>query len=231
MEEMKLKDSDKKRIIQYIKENELDYRISDGGIIRFHLIAEDDVVFYIHNYNEQYVMVKHEKYVKPGELPFNYFYYKNLQQVIEQLSFYDGKLPKIWWAPLKSTVDIGFNNEGYSDNWSKSYIINNKWSQLDWNEQYKYIVYNEERNIKVISPYNELHKTGYYDKVYTELNKLYFEVHPISLMEGNESFLVKVLINNEEVLKEYINYQVRRKKGLKLFLENLFNNNNPNVII
>ena len=62
------------------------------------------------------------------------------------------------------------------------------------------------------------------------MDKLYLEIHPICVLEGSESYLVKILINNEEIMKEYINYIVRRKKGLRLFLENLFTNKNQYVM-
>lgn len=58
--------------------------------------------------------------------------------------------------------------------------------------------------------------------MYTKVDKLYFEIHPISCQPGNESYLVKLLCNNEEVLKEFINYIVSRKKGLKLLIKTIF---------
>jgi hypothetical protein len=63
----------------------------------------------------------------------------------------------------------------------------------------------------------------------SDMDRLYVEIHPISLKEKNESYLIKILINNEPVLKEYINYRVFKKKGLNLFLEELLNNKNQYV--
>ena len=44
-----------------------------------------------------------------------------------------------------------------------------------------------------------------------------------AMRDGNrESYLVKISFNDEPVLKEWINYKVIRKKGLRLFLNTLF---------
>jgi hypothetical protein len=53
-DEFKTKDSDKKRIIEYINQNELDYKISDNGIFKFHLISDDGYMFQIYDYNDQF---------------------------------------------------------------------------------------------------------------------------------------------------------------------------------
>ena len=224
---MLLSDSDKNRIIEFIKENELDYRISNGPIFRFHILADDDSVFYINKYNEQYLIIKSDK----EKTFFKYYGFQTLSQVMEQLSFYDNSLPKVWWYPIKSTVDIGFEKEGYTEEWLNDFCINENWSNKDWNEQYKYAVFLKKENIKVISPYNTLHEVSLFNTYSpADMDKLYFEIHPICVMEGTESYLVKILINNEEIMKEYINYVVRRKKGLRLFLENLFTNKNQYVM-
>lgn len=63
------------------------------------------------------------------------------------------------------------------------------------------------------SPYNEYG--------YNEVHKFYFEIHPISVVRNNETYLFKLLINNEEILKEYVNYKVSRRKGLKILIKEL----------
>lgn len=55
------------------------------------------------------------------------------------------------------------------------------------------------------------------------MEKLSFEIHPISCKEQNESYLFKLAFNDDPILKEWINYRIIRKKGLKIFLETLFN--------
>lgn len=224
-DEFKTKDSDKKRIIEYITQNELDYKISDNGIFKFHLISDDGYMFQIYDYNDQYVVTKSDK-----SRHFEYYYYKNLQQVLEQLAFYDNNLHKIWWEPIANAIDIGFYKEEYTDDWSKDFTtIDTNWTHIE-EDQYRCAVYQKKTHIKVISPFNTLHEVSAFNTYKPDdMEKLYMEIHPISVKKGAESYLVKILINNEEIMKEYINYRVKRKKGLKLFLENLFNNKNQYI--
>lgn len=50
-----IKKEDINRINDFITSNELDYQINDNGIIRYHIVAYDDMVFYFYNYNDDYV--------------------------------------------------------------------------------------------------------------------------------------------------------------------------------
>lgn len=227
-----LKDSDKKRIIDYIKENELDYNISDTDIFRFHIVSEDNYLFQIYNYNEQYILIStlSEKGDHTQSQKFKYSYFKNLQQVIEQLSYHDNSIHKCWWELLDgigrpSSINICSIKEGYDDDWFKDFSKNEDWYHIE-EDQYKCLIYEKEINVKITSPHDKYNE---YPPFY--MDKLHVEVHPISLKENNEFYLVKILINNEQILKEYINYRVRRKKGLKLFFENLFTNKNPYIKI
>ena len=227
LSDIKINESDKKRIVDYIKENELNYIISEeNDIFRFFITAQDKAFFQFLKYNEQYVVAKTMAIC--GQAPtFQYFYFKNLQQVIEQLSLYDNNIPKVWWELLdgrgrNSTVDIVFVKENYTDDWSKEFLKND-WSQIN-EQEYKCLVYEKKVNIRIKSPHDKYDDYPGYD-----LQKLYMEIHPICVKEGSESYLVKILINNEEVLKEYLNYRVIRKKGLKLFLNEFFNNKNPYI--
>ena len=49
MEELNINTSDKERIISFIKENDLDYKVVDNGITRFHVVAEDGIKFQFQN--------------------------------------------------------------------------------------------------------------------------------------------------------------------------------------
>ena len=76
----------------------------------------------------------------------------------------------------------------------------------------------------MISPFNTLHEVSAFNNLQLEkIDKLYFEVHPISCVKKRESYLVKLLCNNDNTFKEYINYKVYKEKGLKLMLNTLFN--------
>jgi len=243
LDEMKISDSDKQRIIDYITENELDYNITEG-IFRFGLVSYDNQLFNIYKNNEQYVLVKmdpdkdFQAQYDPGVMAYEYYYYQNLQQVIEQLSLYDNAVYKVWWELLDghnnrpSSANMGFTNEGYTEDWFSDHLTIDKYNVEDYDDQYKYVVYEDKRPIKVISPHNTLHEVSLFNNFsMSDMDRLYVEIHPISLKEKNESYLVKILINNEPVLKEWINYRVFKKKGLNLFLEELLNNKNQYVQI
>jgi hypothetical protein len=55
-----------------------------------------------------------------------------------------------------------------------------------------------------------------------KIDKLYFEIHPVSTLEGRESYMLKILCNNEEIMKEYVTYRVIKRKGLRLLMESIF---------
>lgn len=217
--------SDIDRISTFIIDNELDYDIIDNSIIRYHIKSHDDMVFYFYNYNNNFVVVKYDKTKdgKPGQQAYEYYQFNNLQQVLEQLKSYDDNIYKQWWYPTLNSAEIGFDSDSYIDNWFEEFKDGDFWN-IDSDDNYKYITYNNP-NIKpnFKSPFNTIHEVSpINDLQYTEVNKLYFEIHPISCQSGNESYLLKLLCNNEEVLKEFINYIVSKKKGLKLLIDTIF---------
>lgn len=233
-----INNNDKKRLIDFINENNLDLEVVDNGISRFGISTSDKKVFFVYEYNNQYVLCKYDPDKElqsilsgnAGVMYFEYFYYQNMQQVLEQLSFYEKSIYKSYWEPIRNTFDIPFIKEDYFNEWISDFTGDN-WTTESWNDDYDYLVYNEERNIKVHSPFNTLHEVSLFNSYSPEdLDRLYMEVHPISLKEKSESYLVKILINKEDILKEYINYKVSTKKGLNLFLNELFSGKNPNVI-
>jgi hypothetical protein len=57
-----------------------------------------------------------------------------------------------------------------------------------------------------------------------KVNKLYFEIHPITCVENGEKYLFKILANNEEVLKEFINYIAFGKRGLMNLIDYIIDN-------
>ena len=223
---IQISDTDKQRLISFINENDLDYTPVDNGIIRFHLIAEDKMKFFFYEYNNECVVVKCDpvKEQQGDHNAFQYFNYKSFTQVLEQISFYDKSLPKTYWEVTPNSIDVGFDKDTYNENWHQD-ILDDNYILEDYNDQYKYINYtNEKYKPELKSPYNTIGEvTEIHQSLYTKVEKLNFEIHPISLEPRNEKYFVKLLCNNESIFKEYINYKVSKKKGLKILLETLFN--------
>lgn len=220
--------SDKERLLEFIKENELDYTPIDNGIVRFHTMSCDGMKFFFYKYNEEYVVVKYDPNKddpnNPGSIAYEYFNFKTLPQVLEQLSFYDNQIPKTYWSIIADSMEVGFDKDSYSENWYEEFITDDFYKVEDC-DSYKTIVYsNSNYKPELKSPFNTLHEVSpINNESYTKVDKLYFEIHPISCQGGKESYLLKLNCNNEEVLKEYINYTVATKKGLRLLLKTLFN--------
>lgn len=223
---VQLNQKEKERIIQFVEENELDYIPIDNGISKFSLTADDGISFYIYSYNENYVVVRYDKERElQGKQAYDYIQFKTIPQILEQLKIYDNSLPKKYWEPTINSVEVPFDKDNYNDEWYKNFIKDQKW-RVEESSNYKYIVYeNEDYKPDLISPFNTLHEVSTINnKEYTKVNKLYFEIHPVSCKEKSESYFFKLLSNNEEILKEYINWKVVKKKGLKMFIEDTFNN-------
>ena len=218
---------DKNKIIQFIKDNELDYTLIDNGITRFHVMAVDGIKFLFYKHEEQYIITKYDGN-KDSEGPsganaYKHYTFKTLMQVLEQLSFYDKSLEKSYWSTTADTIDIGFDQINYIDDWHTDFTTDDKYG-LEDDGKYKFITYtNNEYKPELSSPYNSLDEVSpVNNKSYTQVDNLHFEIHPISCLQGRESYLLKLQCNNEKVLKEYINYIVSSKKGLKMLLDTIF---------
>jgi hypothetical protein len=196
-------------------------------MIKFHLTSYDGMKFEIYEYGDEFILIKSdpkklaEQINNPGVQAHEYFQYKNLQQILEQLKLYDESQIKKYWEPILDSVSERFQSNTYDENWHSFLPIN---YQLSDSDSYKYITYvNESIKPKMISPFNTLHQISPINKMeLTEVSKFYMEIYPISCKDKNESYFVKILSNNEEILKEYISFKVNKKKGMILFLRNLF---------
>jgi len=217
-------ESDKERIIDFIKINDLDYVIVDDGIIRFHIIAYDGIKLYIQIYNDIYILTKYDPSKdKVGGLPYENFQFNNLQTLLEQLKIYDDSLHKSFWTMTSNSIDIGFDNNNYIEDWYNEFKKDDFWNIED-TDNYTYLTYkNNNYKPELKSPFNTISEVSpINDVIFTRVDSLYFQIHPISCLDGNESYLLKLQCNNEEVLKEYINYLVSSKKGLRLLLDTIF---------
>jgi len=220
-----LTDSEKLRIKDFIEQHDLDFKIVEPGTInKYHLFSFDKKKLFINKYLDKYVVIHYDpKSDKPGSDPYKYYYYDNLQQVLEQLSVYDNSIPKQYWMPITNSIDIGFNNDGYNDEWCDDFLNGDCWKKEDC-DKYKSLVYDDPNyKPKIKSPYYTLDEVSpINDPMISEVGKLYFEIHPISLTPGEEEYHFKIQSNDEEILKEWINYLIVSKKGLKMFLDTIF---------
>jgi hypothetical protein len=215
-----------KRITDFIEENDLFLNYSEGELFRFKVFSDDEMTFQFFKINDGYVVSKYDKNKDilgvPSD-PYQYFNFKNIPQILEQLKLYDEQIPRTLWVPTTNTIDFNHDQTIFESNWTKDFIVNEKWSERKDGE-FPILVYEDisvQPNLK--SPFNTLHEVSEFNQlVYEKVNKLYFEIHPKSLQKRNEKFLFKLLINNEEIFKEYASFDVIRKKGLKLLIESIF---------
>ena len=215
---------DKERIYSFIEENELDLNIVDNDISKYSVNAEDGITFYIYEYNG-YVVSKYDQ-IKDRQRkdPYEYFSFNTLQQVLEQLKFYDNNLPKNYVTPTSNSIEVPFDKNTYFPEWVNEFIENENWKVEIDDSGYNYLVYeNEDYKPELISTFNTLHEVSSINsKTYTKVDKLNFIIYPVSLGKKNEKYFFKLLCNNEEVMKEYINYKVSKKKGLKNLIKEIF---------
>ena len=219
---------EKERIFQFIKECDLDYEIVDNGIIKPHLIAYDNQRFFFHKNEEQYIVVKYDKSKDREGTSGAYKYYtmKTLPQIMEQLRVYDESITKTFWEATSNSIDFPFDKVNYVDDWYSD-LIKDEYYSIEEDTHCKYVVYsNDKYKPEIKSPFNTVGDDAWgsilHESKPEKIDKLYFEIHPVSTLEGRESYMLKILCNNEEILKEYITYRVIKRKGLRLLMKNIF---------
>lgn len=216
---------EKDRLISFIESNDLDYSVSNNDIFKFSLSSLDKKKFFFYKVEEKYIVMMYDVNKDNDnnimENAYEYFEFNNITQILEQLTLYDNNLEKVYWSYCDG-IDSNFIKDNYNDNWSDEFLKENY--KIEDNISYKYLVYeNKDLKPKLLSPYNTLHEVSFINsKEFTTVEKLYFEIHPESCVNKSESYILKLLCNNDDVLKEYINYRVNTKKGLKLLIESIF---------
>jgi hypothetical protein len=218
--------NEKQRLIEFIDLNELDYIISENNLGKFGIISEDNKYFYFLKHNDKYIVQKWD-YKKSQETVSNWYYtFNNFSEVLEQLRVYDDSIYKIYWQPVLETLDLKFNKDAYTNEWWSDFSLSkHDCSKIEkYNELYEYLVYEDDSyKPELKSPFNTLHEVSPINEIQlTKIDKLYIEIHPVILEKKKEKYFLKILINNDELFKEYVNYDIFKKKGLKLFLENFF---------
>lgn len=224
-------ENDKNKIIQFIKENDLDYTHVDNGITKPHMITYDGYKLFFYIYESTYVMVKYDSDKdKPGGQAYEYFYFDTMPKLLEQLKHYDQSIRKVYWHMIIDSISYPFDKLNYKDDWFTD-LLKDEFYSIEEDVHCKYVVYENDKYKPIIkSPYNTLDSDHLASQIHSvsemRLNKLYFEIHPISTLEGSETYMLKVLFNDDDLFKEYINYRVVGKKGLRLIIESLFNESN-----
>jgi len=222
-----IKNEDLNKLIQFIKENDLDYTYIENVVNKPHLVSYDGYKLFFYIYENKYVVVKYDKDKdKPGKQAYEYFYFDTMPKMLEQLKHYDESIQKIWWYTTNNSIDYPFDKSNYKEDWFEEFTKDNFYS-VDENLHCKYITYTNTNYKPVIkSPYNTLSEDALASIIHKSephnIDKLYFEIHPVSTLEGAEKYDFKILMNNDDIFKEYINYRVIGKKGLRLLIENLF---------
>jgi len=231
-----ISDTNKEKIKGFITKNDLDFTIVDleDEISKFTIISQDGINFFFYTYNDKFILVKYDSDKdKAGQIYINtheYYEFKTMIEMLTQLKYYDDNIPKSFWEVTLNSAEVPFNKGSYTDDWHKEFQRDAEYTRIDSDDfnNYEYIVYENplySPNIK--SPHNTLSQVSYInsdEQSIVKVNKLYYEIHPISCEPGSEEYLFKLLANNEETLKEFINYIVHKKKGLTLLINDIFNN-------
>jgi hypothetical protein len=213
-----LSENNKTRIKEFIEGNDLDYTITDNDISRYQLISYDGVTYYIQESDGNFILIKQS--IVNGSEKFDYLQYESLNKLLETLSIYDKQLEKIYWTIIMSDAEYGVDSQSYNEDWYSNII--NEYYTIEERDPYKYLYY-ENFNYKpeIKSPHNTLHEVSPINSLsYNKLERLYFEIHPVSCK--NERYILKLLHNDDEIFKEYINYYVWTEKGLNKLIESIF---------
>lgn len=225
MEELSSKE--KERIIDFIDKNELYYEWEERDTAKFRLFAEDGNYFQFFKNNENIIVCKFDKSkfrINAACDPYEYYQFSNLQQVLEQIKLYDSQIFRNFWIPTTNTVDYVPDKTIYENKkWIEEFKIDENWKIIEEGKDYILVYENFNIQPELKSHFNTLHEVSPINQLkYEKVHKLYFEIHPISVKKRNEKYLFKLLINNEEVLKEYASFNVFKKRGLHMLIKSIF---------
>ena len=209
-----LTENEENIIQKYIIDNELDYSITGGQLFRYSLTL-DGICFYVNKSDGKYVLIKHDPMKEVNDPnQFIYLNYESLDSMLEDLKVYENSIPKSYWSMRLDSAQVDFIKESYNPVWYEEFI-NEDFRIEDYEKQYKYITYTKHMDFELKNPYNDHELSNY------KLEKMYFEIHPVCVERGKEEYLAKFLVNNDPIFKEYISYDVYKRKGLKMFVESL----------
>lgn len=218
---------EKDKISSFIESNDLDYTVMDSDVFVFSLLSMDNMQFKIYKQEESYLLMKCDlekiRQYNEGNVmlePYSYFNFNNLSQMLEQIKLYDDNIPKSWWSPVADVMNYGIKH--YTESWYEEFVKDG--FIIEKHGQYEFLSFtSKEYKPELKSPFNTLHEVSELNKLeYTSLDELHIEIQPISCVDRNESYLFKIQCNSDQVFKEYINYVVSRKKGLRILIKETF---------
>lgn len=225
-----ISDSEKQRIIQFIEFNDLEFDIPNLNVLKFRII-HSNIQFQFYKYDNKYVVVKYDskkdEIGRPELQAYEYFYYDNILQILDQLKNYSDNIPKFYYSPILDTIQQVFTGS-YVDDWYSDFYKEPEYTSIkNYQDKYDYLVYeNPNINPRVKSPWNQLATVSSLyseEDQYITVHKLYYEIHPISLINRKETYLFRLLSNNDDKFTEYINYTVNKKVGLHKIITDIFN--------
>ena len=224
-----ISDIEKQRIIQFIEFNDLEFDIINFNVLKFR-IKYENIEFQFYKFNDKYVVVKYDS--KKDELgrselqAYEYFHYDNILQILDQLKNFSDVIPKFYYSPIMDTSQQVFTGS-YVDDWYKDFFKEPEYTSVkNYQDMYDYLVYDNPNITPYIkSPWNTLSDVS---SLYSQesqficVHKLYYEIHPISLISRKETYLFRLLSNNDDKFTEYINYTVNKKIGLEKLISDIF---------
>jgi hypothetical protein len=229
MEMEKLSESEIKRLLNHIEENDLDYQYVDNGVFRPFLLAYDNTKYFLSK-NEGSIVLTHydSSKDKPGSNgAYQHTVHPNLMQVLEAITMRDMSLHKSYWELTSNSIEVPFDKSNYVESWHEEFLESDGYTKEE-DSLCTYVVFeSDEYEPEIMSPWNTLGSDSIggllHESRPNRLNKLRFEIHPIGTAPGSETYLFKIRCNEDDAFPENICYKVVGKKGLRLIRQNLFN--------
>lgn len=224
----KINDSELKRLIDHIEINDLDYIYVDNGIFRPYLLAYDETKYFLYK-NEGKIVLTHYDPKKdiPGKNDaYEHMIYDNMMQVIEAITLRDTSLYKNYWELTTNSIEVSFDSVNYDDEWHEEFSESDGYTK-EKDSLCTYVVFeSDEYEPEIKSPWNTVGIDSLGGLLHESrpnlLKKLRFEIHPMDTKPEQETYLFKILCNEDEKFPEHICYRVYGKKGLRLIRQGLF---------
>ena len=147
-------------------------------------------------------------------------------QVLEAITARDRSLYKCYWELTTNSIEIPFDAANYDESWHEEFSDADGYTK-EQDSLCTYVVYESgEYEPEIMSPWNTVGTDAWGGMIHesrpNKLSKLRFEIHPAGTAKGAETYLFKILCNEDEMFPEHICYKVIGKKGLRLIRQSLF---------